>query len=807
MTQSLLDGLNVLELGEGVSAAYCAKLLGQLGARVVKVEPPEGDRTRRVGPFPGDEAHPERSALFLALNVNKYGVTVDLTTEEGRQAARSLANGSDVVVENLGLGALDRLGLGYDSLAASNSGLVHASITPFGPWSTRDGDRATDLTLFHGSGHAHALLGPVDDPARAAPVRAGGWQSHMAAGLAAATAVLTALYHRQVTGEGSRVDVSEYEALATQLIASFAGHAYGQPAASRDRRETGSVGAIGGVLPCNDGYVAISPREEAQWRQWIEVMGNPDWGADERFATREAREANTSELWGLLGEWSRRYSKFDIARWGQSRRIPCFPVNTAEDLFTDPHLAHREFFSELEHPVAGTLRYPGAAYRLSNSPASANRRAAPTLGAHNHLLSERTPALDVATIRQTTQAAGKTSPAGRQSRDSNSLPLAGVRVVDLSWIIAGPTAARFLAAMGAEVIKVGSARRPDPSSRGAAFLVYNQSKLYSALNIAQPAGLDLAKELIATADVVLENFAAGVIERLGLGYPVLREIRPDIIMVSSSGTGHSGPDRDYVAYGSLLQYYTGWNSVSGYPGGEPIKGGLWADPWVGMELAMVTVGALAHRTATGQGQYVDFSMAEALTATISTALLDYQMSGGLREPLGNLDPNHSPHDLYRCAGDDEWVAIAVTSTDEWRALCRGIGRRELADDPAYATADGRRRDRQAIDAAIGAWTANLKAEDAAQILRDTGVAAEPSRNSFQVYEDESLRRGGYFTPVTMGDGESRLLPGIGWRFAGGPQARLTAAPRLGQHSGYVYRQLLGVAETDYAAMVDEGVIY
>ena len=807
MTQSLLNGLNVLELGEGVSAAYCAKLLAQLGARVVKAELPEGDLTRRVGPFPGDVPHAERSALFLALNVNKHGVTIDLTTEEGRRAVRSLANGTDVVVENLGSGELDRLGLGYDSLAASNSGLVYASITPFGPWSTRDGDVATDLTLFHGSGHAHALLGSVDDPASVAPVRAGGWQSHLAAGLAAATAVLTALYRKQITGEGSRADVSEYEALATQLIASFAGHAYGRPAASRDRSKAGSVGAIGGVLPCNDGLVAISPREEAQWRQWLEVMGNPDWSDDERFATREAREANTSELWGLLSEWSRRFSKFDVARWGQGRRIPCFPVNTAEDLFTDPHLAHREFFSELEHPVAGTLRYPGAAYRLSNSPASANRRAAPMLGEHNHLLLGPSPVCGATARPQVRREVSRDSAARQSTGRSGELPLAGVRVVDLSWIIAGPTGARFLAAMGAEVIKVGSERRPDPSSRGAAFQVYNQSKLYSALNIAQPAGLDLAKDLIATADVVLENFAAGVIERLGLGYPVLRELRPDIIMVSSSGTGHSGPDRDYVAYGSLLQYYTGWNSVSGYPGGEPIKGGLWADPWVGMELAMVTVAALAHRAATGQGQYIDFSMAEALTASISPALLDYQMSGKLSEPLGNLDPAHSPHDLYRCAGDDEWVAIAVTSTDEWRALCQAIGRRDLADDPAYASAEGRWRGRQTIDAAIGAWTASLKADEAARILRDAGVAAEPSRNSLQVYEDESLRRGGYFVPVTTGDGETRLLPGIGWRFAGGPPARLTAAPRLGQHSEYVYRELLGVAEPDYAAMVDEGVIY
>ncbi len=806
MAQSLLTGLNVLELGEGVSAAYCARLLGQLGARVAKVEPPHGDSARRVGPFPGDAAHAERSALFLALNVNKYGVTADLTTKEGRQAVRSLASESDVVVENLGTGALDSLGLGYNSLSASNRGLVYASITPYGPWSSRDGLPATDLTLFHESGHAHALLGPVDDPESVPPVRAGGWQSHLAAGLAAATAVLTAIYDRQITGWGRRIDVSEYEALATQLIASFAGHASGQPAASRDRGKAGSVGAIGGVLPCNDGYVAISPREEAQWRRWLEMMGNPEWGDDERFATREAREANTAALWELLGEWTGRFSKYDVARWGQERRIPCFPVNTAEDLFADPHLEEREFFSELDHPVAGTLRYAGAAYRLSNSANVANRRPAPTLGQHNSLLTQsfvREPS-----VGQRVNGEAVTDPLSERRGDlSSKMPLAGVRVVDLSWIIAGPTAARFLAAMGAEVIKMGSVRRPDPSSRGAAFQVYNQSKLYSALNIAQPAGLALAKELIATADVVIENFAAGVIERLGLSYAVLREVRPDIIMVSSSGTGHSGPDRDYVAYGSLLQFYTGWNSVSGYPGGEQIKGGLWADPWVGMELAMVTVAALAHRAATGQGQYVDFSMAEALTASIAPALLDYQMSGKLREPMGNLDLAHSPHDLYRCAGNDEWVAIAVTSADEWRALCRVMGRSDLADVPAYARAGGRRRDRQAIDAAIGAWTAGRGAEDAARILQDAGVAASASRNSLQVYEDESLRRGGYFAPVATSDGETRMLPGIGWRFAGGPQARLTAAPALGQHNDYVYRELLGVGETEFATMVEERVIY
>ena len=586
--------------------------------------------------------------------------------------------------------------------------------------------------------------------------------------------------------------------MVTQLLASFAGHAYGQTAAARDKRDVGSVGALGGILPCTDGYVAISPREEAQWRQWLAVMGNPGWSDEERFATRDGRESNTAALWELMSEWSRRHSKLDVARWGQERRVPCFPVNTAEDLFSDPQLEHRQFFSELEHPVAGRLRYPGTAYKLSDAPANPNRRPAPMLGEHNPQLLPRPDA-----ERPDRRAALAPGLGGADGE----LPLAGVRVVDLSWIIAGPTAARFLAAMGAEVIKVGSARRPDPSSRGAAFQVYNQSKLYCALNIREPEGLALAKELISTADVVIENFAAGVIERLGLGYDKLREERPDVIMVSSSGTGHSGPDRDYVAYGSLLQHYTGWNSVSGHPGEEPIKGGLWADPWVGMELALVTVAALTHRAATGQGQYVDFSMAESLTASIPAALLDYQMSGKLRPPLGNRDVAHAPHNLYRCAGEDAWLAIAVTTDDEWRALCGAIGRPDMADNTAWATAQGRRRDQDVIDAAIGAWAATVSVDDAARKLQDAGVPAAPSMDSLQVYEEPSLRAGGYFAPVTTNDGETRLLPGIGWRLAGGPAARLTAAPTLGQHNGYVYRDLLGVPESEFADMVERRVVY
>lgn len=389
------------------------------------------------------------------------------------------------------------------------------------------------------------------------------------------------------------------------------------------------------------------------------------------------------------------------------------------------------------------------------------------------------------------------------------LPLNGVRVVDLSWIIAGPTATRFLAMMGAEVIKVGSSRRPDPSTRGAPFQAYNQSKLHASLNISKPEGLALAMELISTSDIVIENFAAGVVERLGLGYDVLREARPDIIMLSSSGTGHTGPDKDYVAYGSLLQFYTGWNSISGYPGGEPIKGGLWADPWVGMELAMITTAALNHRAVTGEGQYVDFSMAEALTAGIPEVLLDYQMNGRIKEPAANADDWYAPHNVYHCQGSDRWVAIAVTTDDEWQALCGVIGRPDLASDSRLSTAAGRKSQAQVIDEAITSWTLQHGDYEAMEALQQAGVPAGPYLEPPRVFNDPQLREAGYFKAQEASDGQMRDLPGLGWRFsdAGAYPPRLTAAPVIGMHNEFVYQELLGLTAEDVGRFIEEQIIY
>ena len=391
LAEGLLPGVKVLELGGHVSAPYCAKVLANLGAEVIKVEPPDGDESRRMGPFPGDANHNEKSGLFLALNANKRGITLDLDDPDDARRLLALAEDADIVVENLPPGEMERRGLGYGALRQANPETIVTSITPFGRLGRYAGYKASDLVLYHMGGLAHGLLGPVEDPDGEPPVRAGGHQAELVAGMAGATASMMALYRRRTAGTGCHVTVSSFEALVTQVIAGLANCALGRPPPTRDlsRQEEAAIGgmvaAVGGVLPCNDGYVAISPREDAQWKRWLELMDSPAWGTDERFATREARQRNFPELWELVGQWTSDRSKYDIARDGQERRIPCFPVNTVDDLLQDQHLEAREFFVTIDHPVAGKLKYPGVPYKLSNTALPLDTRPAPMLGEHNGL--------------------------------------------------------------------------------------------------------------------------------------------------------------------------------------------------------------------------------------------------------------------------------------------------------------------------------------------------------------------------------------------------------------------------------------
>jgi crotonobetainyl-CoA:carnitine CoA-transferase CaiB-like acyl-CoA transferase len=382
MSEGPLGDLKVVEIGGFFSAAYCAKLLADLGADVLKVEPPGvGDEARRRGPFPHDQPHPERSGLFLYLNTNKRGITLDLATATGPEILGKLLDWADVLVENLGPGRTVVLGLDPASLAAAHPRLIVTSISPFGQTGPKRFDRGSDLVSFHSSGYAMVIGGPVDEPNQVSPLKGAEQQADFVAGINAAFATLAGVFARKRQGQGQRVDVSVQEAMIPFVFGEIGRYTFDGQAPTRRVADNPATGVVA-VFPTRDGYVAISPREDHLWARWLEVMGNPAWSQDERFRDRAARARNWAALEPLIAEWTRQHGKDEIFRAAQAARVPAFPVSTVENVFASPQLAARGFFQEIPHPVAGSYRFPTAPYHFSQLGWQL-RRPAPLLGEHN----------------------------------------------------------------------------------------------------------------------------------------------------------------------------------------------------------------------------------------------------------------------------------------------------------------------------------------------------------------------------------------------------------------------------------------
>jgi crotonobetainyl-CoA:carnitine CoA-transferase CaiB-like acyl-CoA transferase len=372
-----LGHLRVLEVGDGVGAAYAAKLLADLGADVVKIERPgRGDTTRRHGPFPGDVPHPEKSGLFLYLNANKRGVTLDLTDPRGRDVLTRLVRRADLLVHDVHPTEMAACGLDYERLAAEHPPLVMTSIAPFGLTGPHAGYRAPDVVAWSAGGIA-ALNG---EPARPdlPPLKAFGDQSGFQAGLNAAIGSLGALFGRLATGRGEHVEVSTQECLAAILELTFEFWPYCGLVASRLGAKPIQPLCF---MECRDGWIFICCVEEHQWQRFVEIMGTPEWAQMDIFADRIARGANFDALRIFLEEWCREQSVDELYEAAQRRRIPFAPVSTMGDLLASPHLKARGFFVTLDHPVAGAVTMPGAPYRMSATPWTL-RSPAPCLGQH-----------------------------------------------------------------------------------------------------------------------------------------------------------------------------------------------------------------------------------------------------------------------------------------------------------------------------------------------------------------------------------------------------------------------------------------
>jgi crotonobetainyl-CoA:carnitine CoA-transferase CaiB-like acyl-CoA transferase len=400
------------------------------------------------------------------------------------------------------------------------------------------------------------------------------------------------------------------------------------------------------------------------------------------------------------------------------------------------------------------------------------------------------------------------------------LPLYGIRVLDLTMAWAGPYGTRLLADMGAEVIKIEAVNNWDllriftgqnPSveqvwNKSPYFNSLNRNKYGCVLNLSNPRGRDIFLRLIAMSDVVVENFRAEVMEKLGLTYETLAAVNDEIIVVSMPGHGRSGPERDYVTYGTTIEMLSGLAHLTGYEGGPPQKTGIaYPDPLAGVAAAGAVAVALWDRRRSGRGQYIEVAQRENLINVIGEYILGFSMSGAEPVRRGNRHRSVAPHGCYRCAGEDEWITLACETDAQFEALCAAMGQPALASEERFADVVSRYHNQDEVDEIVGGWTRGKTKEAAAQALQTAGVPVMPVLSVPEVFSDEQIRTRGFFEEVTHSIAGSWEIEGPHWRMSESPGHVRLPAPTFGEHNEYVFRELLGLSEEEIAALGAEGV--
>ncbi|MBW2417418.1 MAG: CoA transferase [Deltaproteobacteria bacterium] len=802
-----LEGVRVVELGQGVSAPFCAKLLGDYGAEVIKVElPGEGDVTRSWGPFPGDEPHPEKSGTFFNLNTNKRSVTLDPGSAQGRELLLRLLERADAFVENNLPAQMREWGLDPESLHARFPKLVTISVTPFGQTGPYSDWKGCDLNAFHLSGAGSRYCGYPDQP----PLEQGTFAADYFGGYVAATWGLGSLF-AEGEDRGEHIDVSCAEAIAALFVGSQNIGGYAQDGVFGLRSGTGMpLAAPATILPCKDGYVWMIALEVGQWHGLVRAMGNPDWAQLEMFDDMMVRAQNADLIYPMIEEWGKDKTKQEIMDLCQANAVPSAAVYTVEDMAGLPHMADRDFFVDLEHPLMGKVRTLGAPVLLPASPAGP-RRAAPLLGEHDdEILTEELRGAPLAAV------------AKAKPRPEPALPLAGLRIANFGWGWLGPVAGQTLSRLGAEVYKIESRVRvdinrtippfapgephPDRALQNHAGWAGNGS---ITLDLKNPEGQALAREVVAHCDAALENFGSGVMQKLGLGYEALRAVRPDLVMVSMPAAGLFGAMSDVRTYGMSLGAITGLESLTGYRGGPPIPmENAFADPLGGVIGAFATLLGFHHRQRTGAGQHVDFSQQEGVMQLVGPALMDFFLNGRVAGPIGNRHPTGAaaPHGVFPCAGEDRWVSLAVHDDAEWRGLQDAMGHPDWAENADYATCPGRVADIDALHAELARWTSGFDDYELAERLQGFGVAAAPVLNVADLLNSPHYKARRTFITIEHPLGFEETVYG---NYAKTTRVEPVYAPgpTMGQDNEHVFRDLLGMSEARYRELVEKKVIY
>jgi len=822
-----LAGLRVLELGELVSAPYATKLLADLGAEVIKIEPPAGERARHRGPFRSDQLDdPDASGLFLGLNTNKRSLVVDATDPTGvAERTGPLVAEADVVITNLA--PADQIALGFDveRARAERPELVICTISPFGLTGPRSGWRAEELTVSHAGGWAYQTPGAsseVDKP----PLKVFGHQADYHTATMAAAITLAAHLRSARTGVGDHLDLSSMAHVAGMLEAALIAASYTGENPGRLGSRLLNPWKIFECRPGPDGVAELLflvTVEQDQWERLVELMDRPEWIETGLFDTLELRLENEDLLLIYLEEWTRTQGMDELWRTSQAERVCTAPVLTMADLAEQEHLEDRGFFVDVEHPTAGTVRHLGAPFRTGDG-------FRPPLGP--------APILDPEPAHRFERRDPATRPPspGASGRDNGGdRPLTGIRVLDLSWVWAGPYCGLQLAALGAEVIKVESEIRPglgrrlslhppdvEPSLNTCCYFnQWEQGRLSCTLDLSRPEAIELVKELAGHCDVVVENFANGVMEKLGLGYETLAEIDERIILASISGYGATGPLRDYMGYGPTTGPLSGLSSLTGHRDGPPLELGIAVgDPAAGITSAFAISAALVERERTGRGRHLDVSLWEATTSMAVEGWMANELTGVQPDRMGNRDPVSAPHNCYRTAaepGDEDldpdpgrWLSIACADDTDWQSLAAiisaDLGLDGLVDDPRFATASDRKTNEDELDAIIERWTTDRDRWALTERLQAIGIAAHPSLSPQELLADPHLEARGLFERFDHPEVGRRTHTGLAWRSATSPHGMPRRAPLIGEHTDEVLGGLLGRTESEIAALRASGVV-
>ena len=798
-----LDGLRVLDISEGLAAPFAAKLLGDLGADVIKLEPPQGDVARRRGPFAGSE-DPEASAPFLYANTSKRSVVIDTSNPDDLTLRAYLLQQADVVISHETEPSLAASGLGYEQLFARNPKAILTTVTGFGS----DGPYAdwqwNHLTAGALGGFVH-LCGREHRE----PLQLGAAVQETLAGAYAAVATLIAVHAAREHGRGDHVDVSVIEAAINACLLLVQRYEYSGDNGLR-RADIGPAPSF--ILPTSDGYVGANVLTQAQWEMMCQFFGRPELIADPLFADGWSRMANSRELATELANLTRLRTAEDVFHDAQAWRIPFGLIPTLPDVLNLLPHRERDFFLEFEHPHAGRVRMPGIPWMFGDERPTGSPT--PLLGENSNEVKSDVESVWPASVADSTVANGATG-------DAPKRPLEGLRVIDLSMFMSGPMTSLVFADAGADVIKVESVQRIDGwRATGSSddfwwewapsFNWVNRNKHGITLNLTDARGSDVIRHMVRDADILVENYTPRVMGNFGLSYEELRKINPELIMISMPGFGLTGTWSHYTAFANTTEQMSGLPHLTGYADDQPIfSGTTGGDPLAGVMGALALLSAMERRRrlhAQGEpgGCHIDLSQTETATSFTGAEVTAYAISGEDPGRVGNYHPRVAPHNTYPCR-DDSWIAIACETNEQFADLARFMDRTDWIQ--RYPTFEDRDSAREEIDRTIADWTRDREADLLMRELQGLPVTAGAVYHGLAMLEDQHLASRNFFIQQHHRYAGAKRYPLQPYQFANwdGPEED-RPSPTLGRDTREVLARLTALTKEEIDQMEADDVI-